>query len=452
MTALATGFPAPASAEGGRRVAVIGGGIGGLASAHELLKAGHRPVVLEASDALGGLGAHFEHDGLSLERFYHVILDSDADLCALVAELGMTGDVVWRETGMGFLVDGKLYGFNSPLDLLRFRALGIVDRIRTGLGALWITKGKRRALDLDDVPAVAWLRRLFGPRVFARIWDPLLRAKFGDRRTGLPAYWVWNTLNREKHGGQEVKGYIRGGYRGLAAALARAIEARGGEIRLETPVRSVASDAAGVDVDTGAGAERFDAAISTLPLPLLAGVARGPLADAVPIPDLAYQGVVNVLIVSRRRLSPFYWTAVVDQSFAFQGIVETTHVIPTEWTGGRHVLYLMNYCGAETETYRRPDDVLRRDAVDGLARLYPDFRRDDVEAVYVFRAPYVEPAWTLGYLARRPAPRVADSRVWVCTTAQAYPRVTAWNTSVALARETVADLVGALGVARAAAV
>jgi protoporphyrinogen oxidase len=121
-------------------------------------------------------------------------------------------------------------------------------------------------------------------------------------------------------------------------------------------------------------------------------------------------------------------------------VVETTHVIPTEWTGGRHLYYLMNYCGAETETYRRPDELLKRQAVEGLARLYPRFRADDVEAVYVFRAPYVEPAWTLGYLKKRPAPRVGRSRVYVCTTAQAYPRVTAWNTSVALAREAVEAL------------
>jgi len=426
-------------------VGVIGGGIAGLATAHFLLEAGHRPVVLEASGQLGGLGTHFEHAGVSLERFYHVILDSDADLRALIGELGFADRLVWRETGMGFLVDGRLYGFNTPADLLRFRALGLLDRLRTALGALYITRFKRNALDLDRVPAPRWLRRLFGPRVFARIWEPLLRAKFGELRDGVPAYWVWNTLNREKNGSQEVKGYLRGGYRALAERLAEAIRARGGEILLESPVAAVDEGAGGVILETGGRRQRFDAAVSTLPLPLLAKVAQGGLARAVPIPDLQYQGVVNVLVVSRTRLERFYWTAVVDPSFPFQGVVETTHVIPTEWTGGRHLIYLMNYCGAATETYRRPDDLLRRQAVEGLARLYPTFRPSDVEAVHVFRAPHVEPAWTLGYLGRRPAPRVGTSRLYLCTTAQAYPRVTAWNTSVALARETVTTLLQDLG-------
>lgn len=433
------------------RVGILGGGIAGLASAHLLLKAGHQPVVLEATDHLGGLGSDFRHDGVSLDRFYHVILDSDADLLALLGDLGVSDRVTWSNTGMGFLVDGRLYGFNTPVDLLRFGALGLADRVRTGLGALYITRVKRRALDLDEVPALPWLTRVFGPRVVARLWDPLLRAKFGDLRDGVPAYWVWNTLNREKNGGQEVKGYPRGGYRALAERLRDVIVERGGGLRLGAPVEAIEADGGGVRIDAGGKTERVDAVISTLALPLLRRVTRGSLGREVPLPELRYQGVVNALVVMRKRLERFYWTAVVDPSFPFQGVVETTHVLPPESIGGRHLLYLMNYCAADSEIYRRPDELVQRQAVEGLAALYPRFDPGDVEAVHVFRAPYVEPAWTVGYLRRRPAPRVGSSRLYLCTTAQAYPRVTAWNTSVALARETVAALVGDLGSAALAA-
>jgi protoporphyrinogen oxidase len=423
-----------------RDIAVIGAGVGGLASAYFLSRRGYRPVVLEASDRLGGLAAPFDHQGVSLDRFYHVILDSDADLCGLIGELGLADRLCWRATGMGFYLGGALYGFNSPLDVLRFRALPLRDRLRTGFGALYVTRGVRDPLALDDVPARDWLRSIFGPRVFDRIWAPLLRAKFGDRLDTVPAYWVWNTLTREKNGGQEVKGYLRGGYELLSATLREAIVRGGGEVRLRSPVAALEADEDGVTVTADGAAVRYAAAISTLPLPALATAARGRLADAVPLPELAYQGVVNALVVSRQPLERFYWTIVVDPRFRFQGVVETTHVVPRDPIGGRHLIYLMNYCDAASEPYARPDDVVRQDALDGLAALYPRFDRSAVEAVYVFRAPYVEPAWTVGYLRRRPAPRLADTRVYVSTTAQAYPRVTAWNTSVALAREAAAAL------------
>jgi protoporphyrinogen oxidase len=423
-----------------RSIAVIGGGIGGLASAYFLAQQGCRPVVLEASDRLGGLATHFEHDGVALDRWYHVMLDSDADLCGLIGELGLSENLIWRETGMGFYLGGRLYAFNTPLDVLRFRALPLVDRLRIGFGALYVTRGVRDGLALDDVPAPEWLRHIFGPRVFERIWAPLLRAKFGERFETVPAYWVWNTLTREKNGSQEVKGYLRGGYELLSTALRDAIVRAGGEVRLRSSVGSIEADATGVRVESGGASTHYAAAVSTLPLPLLAGIARGPLAAAVPLPQLAYQGVVNAVVIARKPLEEFYWTIVVDPRFAFQGVVETTHVIPPEWIGGRHLIYVMNYCDAGSEPYARSDELVKRQAVEGLCALYPRFSAADVEAVYVFRAPYVEPAWTVGYCRQRPAPRVADTRLYLTTTAQAYPRVTAWNTSVALARESVSAL------------
>ena len=425
-----------------KRVAILGGGIGGLASAHYLLQAGYTPVVLEGSDRLGGLGTWFDHHGVHLDRYYHVILDSDAELVALLRELGIADRLIWRETGMGFRLGGKLYGFNSPLDLLRFGALSFPDRIRTGMGAAYITKIKKRGLELDDVYACEWLRRIFGARIYAHIWEPLLRAKFGDRIDTVPAYWVWNTLNREKNGDQEVKGYLRGGYEGFSEALRDAIVARGGEVRLESPVGAVESNGTRVHLDVAGKSEQFDAAISTLPMPRLRSIARGELD--LPLDDLNYQGCVNAIVVSRKPLERFYWTIVVDPAFPFQGVVETTHVIPSEWIGGRHLIYCLNYCEPGSEPYERPDDLVKRQALDGLTALYPNFRASDVEDVYVFRAPHVEPVWTVGYLRKRPAPRIGASRVYLSTTAQAYPRVTAWNTSIGLARDTVNALVNDL--------
>jgi protoporphyrinogen oxidase len=427
------------------RVGIIGGGIAGLAAGHFLARAGHVPVVLESSAQLGGLGTHFEHRGVSIEQFYHVILDTDADLRTLLDDLGLTDRLVFQKTGMGFLVDGVLYGFNTPLDLLRFRALPLRDRLRTAMGALYITRLKRQALDLDDVPARDWLVRVFGPRVVERIWDPLLRAKFGELRHGIPAYWVWNTLTREKNGSQEVKGYVRGGYRVISDALHKEIVASGGEVRTHSPVSGIDAHPGTVRVAAGGTTEAFDAVISTVPLPLLARMLGEPFRELVRLPQLQYQGVVNVVVVSRARLERFCWTAVVDPTFAFQGVVETTNVIPLDSTGGRHLIYLMNYCSPDSEMYQRADDLLKRQAVEGLAALYPAFDPAAVEAVYVFRAPHVEPAWTVGYLRRRPPIRVGSTRLYLCTTAHAYPKVTAWNTSVGLARDTVRTLTTDLG-------
>ncbi|MCI0432991.1 MAG: FAD-dependent oxidoreductase [Gemmatimonadetes bacterium] len=421
-------------------VAVLGGGIAGLTAAYRLARAGQRVTLYEATDRLGGLGTDFEYEGHRLEKFYHVILDSDTHLLGLLDELGLTPSIRWAETHMGFIVRGKAYAFNTPGDLLRFGALRFHDRIRTGLGALYITKICREGTPLDDELACEWLPRVFGRRVYATLWEPLLTAKFGELRHLVPAYWIWNALNREKNGSQEVKGYVRGGYGVIADRLAAAIEVNGGEIRLSCPVHAVEQRAGGARIWTGSGEHDHDAVVSTLPLPLLHKIAMNGLAERVPLPDLAYQGVVNAVLICREPLDRYYWTAVVDSGFPFQGIVETTHVLDPAWIGGRHLVYLMNYCSADGPTYGLADETVKRHAITSLRWLYPRLGRDHVEAAFVFRAPYVEPVWTRGYLKQRPASRIAGAPVYLATTAQAYPMVTSWNTSVKLADDAVAAL------------
>ena len=103
-------------------VAVLGGGIAGLAAAYFLGNYGYRPIVFEGSSAVGGLGSAIDHDGARLDRFYHVLLNTDADLLDLIAELDLADRLTWSSTGMGFYLGGRLYSLNTPLDLLRFSA------------------------------------------------------------------------------------------------------------------------------------------------------------------------------------------------------------------------------------------------------------------------------------------------------------------------------------------
>lgn len=179
-------------------IAVVGGGIGGLVSAYLLAKAGARVTVTvyEASDQLGGLGTFFQYRNVSLERFYHCMLPSDRHLLGVLRELGLEDEIYWKETSFGFMRDGQLYGLNTPLELLRFSPLSLVDRIRVGLTGLWGSVCSSNGL--DDVTCVEWLTRISGHHAFETFWKPMLQAKFGDRYHEVPALWFWTRFNREK--------------------------------------------------------------------------------------------------------------------------------------------------------------------------------------------------------------------------------------------------------------
>jgi protoporphyrinogen oxidase len=70
-------------------VAVIGAGAMGLAAAYHALKAGHDVVLYEGDSVPGGMAAHFDFGGLSIERFYHFVCKADQPLFDLMVELGI---------------------------------------------------------------------------------------------------------------------------------------------------------------------------------------------------------------------------------------------------------------------------------------------------------------------------------------------------------------------------
>ena len=85
------------------RVVVIGAGAMGLAAAYHALKRGHQVTVLEAAPDAGGMAAHFDLDGLSIERFYHFVCKADQATFDLMAELGIGDKMRWVPTVDGLL-------------------------------------------------------------------------------------------------------------------------------------------------------------------------------------------------------------------------------------------------------------------------------------------------------------------------------------------------------------
>ena len=424
------------------RVVVIGGGIAGLAAAHRLGGGGADVVLVESSAQLGGLGTFFRSEDDWVERFYHCVMPTDDALLQLLDELGLGDQVQWRRTTMGMAVGGTRYPFNTALDLLRFRPLPFLDRVRLGAVSLLLRRpGKGE--DLDDVRTEDWLRGLYGDRIWERVWEPLFRSKFGPAVGDVPALYLWQRLGRESN--VAVRGYPRGGYRSIIDSLRAAIESTGGEVRTSAPVAGLRQRGDEVHVEL-AGGEVLSAdwVISTAPLPLLRQLtADAPeLAEALPDVRLQYQGVVNAVFFLRRPLDDRYWMPVIGSGTEFDGVVEMSSLTGPETYGGRHLAYTMKYTDRTSDLFLDDDEAIAARWTDQLLELFRDLplRREDVLEVSVFKAPFVEPAYPLGYGRMKPAIAVGDTRLLLATTSQVYPRVTAWNSSVALSNEVVDHL------------
>ncbi|MEV6829535.1 NAD(P)/FAD-dependent oxidoreductase [Amycolatopsis sp. NPDC051102] len=416
---------------GPAHVAVIGGGICGLAAAHRLARRGTRVTLLESSDQLGGLGTFFARDDRWVERFYHCIMPTDVSLLALLGELGLRDSVRWRDTTMGMVVEGRRHAFNSALDLLRFSPLRLPDRVRFGVVSLLLRRlGQGR--DLDTLRTEDWLRGLYGDVVWERLFAPMFGSKFGPSFGDVPALYLWQRLGRERN--VATRGYPDGGYKTIIDALRASIEGAGGTVRTSAPVRRLHSTG-GRSVLTLTGGEVLDAdhVISTVPLPLLRRIADDALAARLPETDLPYQGVVTGVFFLRQPLTEHYWTPVLHSGTEFDGVVAMSALAGP--CGDHHLVYVMHYTDRDSQLYLDDDAAIAARWSAQLRGLYPELGPDDIDEVRVFKAPFVEPVYPLGYLAERPPVTVEDTNLLLATTAHVYPDVTSWNSSVALAND-----------------
>ncbi len=217
------------------RIVVLGAGVMGLAAAYRALTLGNQVTLLEAAPEPGGMAAHFDLDGLSIERFYHFVCKSDLPTFSLMEELGIGGLIRWRPTSMGYFAAGALHPWGDPLSLLRFPHLRLHQKFRYGL-LMFIATRRDRWDALEHVSTKDWIEQWCGKEVYQKLWKPLFDLKFYEYAESISAYWTWARIRRVGRSRrsllQEELGYIEGGSETLVNALVGAIQARGGEIRL----------------------------------------------------------------------------------------------------------------------------------------------------------------------------------------------------------------------------
>ena len=403
---------------------VIGGGITGLATAWFLAREGVQVRVLESQSEVGGLSVACKFPEFYWDRFYHCILPSDRHLLGLVNEIGLGNELRWVTTQQGFWIEGGRHPMNGPLDLLRFPALRLVDKVRLGaMAALAPRFGRTDTLDLET--SAAWLQRWCGQRGWQRFWRHLLRAKLGSACDWVSARFIHATITRlisarRATGDREMFGYVRGGYRRILDELATRLHAAG--VRFETSLRARRVVAAGDEVRVHADSDWISAdfAVITLPNPAVAGlIPQLDEAERQRLADTPYLGVACTVVTGHAPLSANYILNLCDDSLRLTGIIEMTNVISrTEETAGRTLVYLPRYAPVGDALFEMDDDSVAHEALADLARVYPQTRDRWVESVRVHRAKFIQAIPRAGAPPIKPAIEAVPGRVYVANNAQ----------------------------------
>jgi len=429
------------------KVAVVGGGAAGLAAAYRLLQGGHQISLFEAGPSLGGLVRTFEVGGGRLESFYHHLFRSDTTILRLINDLGLGDRMTWRDSKVGFFQGGRIYDFVTPLDLLRFRPLPLLDRVRLGLMALRLRRQERWE-QFEDVTARDWIVRNVSPRVFDVIWGPLLRGKFGEAGDEVSMAWLWSKIHlrfASRRGGpmqKEQLGYLMGSFGVYTDELERRLRDGGADVRVGTPVQEVTVDDGRASGVLLASSERIpaDAIVAAM-----ASHAFERLVPALPedyrskLTSVRWQWALCMVLALQESLSHIYWLNIAEAGMPFLAVIEHTNFIEREHYGGQHVLYISNYLRPDHPYFELSEEQLWELFLPALQRINPRFSADWVRERWLFKGPYAQPIVTTGYRRLIPEHRTPIPGLYLATMNQIYPEDRGQNYSIIMG-ERVAEM------------
>ncbi|QXC52237.1 NAD(P)/FAD-dependent oxidoreductase (plasmid) [Agrobacterium salinitolerans] len=404
------------------RVVIIGAGAMGLAAAHRAAQLGHEVDLIEADSVPGGMAAHFDFCGLSIERFYHFVCKFDEPTFKLMDELGIGGKMRWRPTSMGYFVKGKIHPWGDPFSLLRFPHLSLIAKVRTGLQMFLTTKTNNFA-SIEHKTARKWLEGGSGKEVYNTLWKRLMDLKFYELADGISASWIATRVRRIGNSRrsifQEELGYIDGGSQTLVDALVSAYTEKGGRMHLGTAVNKVETENGRVTgVTVGSRFFEADAVISTVPTPLISKMIPDlPEASKAQYDAIRNIGVVCLIFRLKKSISKHFWINIVDDNIEIPGLIEFSNLRPVENT----VVYVPYYMPVTQAKWHWSDQQFIDEAFGYIRRVNPQIAQSDLIEAKVSRLKHAQPVCEPDFSKKLPPIETPISGLQIADTCYYYP-------------------------------
>lgn len=417
---------------------IIGAGYTGLVAALRLAESGEKVTILERGPVVGGLASDFKVEGGSLERAYHHLFKTDTHIINMANELGVGEKLKWHDSSVSLYYDGHLYPFKGALDLIKFKPLSFINRIRAGLAVLYLQKTNNWE-QFQNISAYDWMLKKAGKQVTEVIWEPLLKGKFDTYFDKVSMAWLWARVHiraQSRETGGEKLGYFEGGFQVFTDALVAKLDERRVEIKTgieisnirNTPTKKVKI------VFADGKSQQFDSCIATTPSHVFAKLVGGHPAvkDSYlkQLNSIKYLGARLLIFSSTQDISPYYWHNVNDLDLPFLVFIHHTRLIDKKFYGGKYIYYIATYVPHDHELFVSDDKKLEKLWFSSLKQVFPDFNEKKISEKHYFRFANAQHIVDAGYAKKIPAKKTPLPNVYLSNFSQIYPEDRGTNYAV----------------------
>lgn len=422
------------------KIAIIGAGIGGMAAAWDLTRAGHTVTIYEAANHVGGLASGFKepHWDWSVEKFYHHWFQTDAHMLGLIDELGLRAKVLFPRPYTVLYDNGKWYPFDSIPAALMFPGLGWgINKIRFGLVGLYLRLTNNwRALEQHTVET--WMRKWAGDTVYEKMWQPLIIGKFGPFYKEVNMAWMWARLKART----TRLGTYEGGFQQFSDDFAEKLRGIGVTFVLNTPIERLQPRAAGgvnLTLRGAAPPSAYDQCLVTVSPGLLSQMAPDlPAPYLAGLRSLKHMGALVMVLSLKHQLSEegYYWFNIPKNAgYPFLAVVEHTNFVSSEHFGGEHILYCGDYLPIDHEFFSLSKEDLLAKFLPAIQRFNPKFEPGWINKTWLFSTLYAQPVPLVNHSKNIPDIQTPIPGLYFASMSQVYPWDRGTNFAVEIGRK-----------------
>ena len=420
------------------KIGIIGAGYTGLTIAKELVEKGQDVTIFEKQPYVGGMVNTIEIFNTRLEKYYRHIFKSDKEAIKLIKEMGLESELIWPATKMGYLSNKKPYLFGTPISLLKFKPLNLIQKLRFGFNVIHI-KLINDYKKLEKVTAEKWLKDRIGDKVYSQVWEPLLISKFGEKKDQISMAWLWGKIKLRSTSSTpegEQLGYIKGSYQKLTDNFYKYLLNKNVDIKLETSVKEITKENDKYIVkytrNEKEEKEEFDVIVSTIDYKGFEKLFDKYMneEEKQKIQKVNYTSARTMMIVANKSFSPFYWLNIGDNDIPFGGIIEHTNFIDKSNYDNNHILYISNYMTEDNKLYNVSKEELLKEYMKSLTKINKEFTMKNIKDYYVFDEKYAQPIIECNYSEYIMNDKLEKEKIYLCTMPQIYPEDRGMNYAI----------------------
>lgn len=376
-------------------VVIAGAGLAGLSTAKYLADAGHKPILLEARDVLGGkVAAWKDKDGDWYETGLHIFFGAYPNVQNLFGELGINDRLQWKEHSMIFAIPDKPGEFSrfdfpevlpAPLNgiwaiLRNNEMLTWSEKVKFAVGLLPAMFGGQSYVEAQDGLTVKeWMRKQGVPdRVTDEVFIAMSKALNFINPDELSMQCILIALNRflqEKHGSKMA--FLDGNPpERLCMPIVDHIHSLGGEVQLNARVQKIELNKDGSVNSfllTNGSVVRGDAYVFATPVDILKILLPQDWKEFPyfkKLEKLVGVPVINVHIWFDRKLKNTYDHLLFSRSPLLSVYADMSVTCKEYYNPDQSMLELV-FAPAESWISRSDDDIIEATMWE-LSKLFPD--------------------------------------------------------------------------------